>query len=99
MNNGRFQRHDGCGQPRATEDREDRLTVRSAVKKPDSSLLTIRRAIRTGVATRTVHRRLIERNQDNARPDTTCVVMNCLTACQTLPWPARSPDLSSVVHV
>ncbi|GFY22488.1 transposable element Tcb1 transposase [Trichonephila clavipes] len=25
--------------------------------------------------------------------------MNCLTACQTLPWPARSPDLSSIEHV
>ncbi|GFV26415.1 transposable element Tc1 transposase [Trichonephila clavipes] len=28
--------------------------------------------------------------QDNARPHTACVTMNCLTACQTLPWPARS---------
>ncbi|GFV61333.1 transposable element Tcb1 transposase [Trichonephila clavipes] len=27
------------------------------------------------------------------------VAMNCLTACQTLPWPASSPDLSSIEHV
>ncbi|GFX30360.1 transposable element Tcb1 transposase [Trichonephila clavipes] len=37
--------------------------------------------------------------QDNARPHTTRVVMNCLTACKTLSWPARSPDLSSIEHV
>ncbi|GFS57644.1 transposable element Tcb1 transposase [Trichonephila clavipes] len=28
--------------------------------------------------------------QDNARPHTARVAMSCLTACQTLPWPARS---------
>ncbi|GFS94717.1 uncharacterized protein TNCV_4456261 [Trichonephila clavipes] len=28
--------------------------------------------------------------QDNARPHTVRVAMNCLTACQTLPWPART---------
>ncbi|GFX09818.1 transposable element Tc1 transposase [Trichonephila clavipes] len=28
--------------------------------------------------------------QDNARPHTARVTMNCLKACQTLPWPARS---------
>ncbi|GFW32963.1 transposable element Tcb1 transposase [Trichonephila clavipes] len=37
--------------------------------------------------------------QDNARPHTARVVMSCLTALQTLPWPARSPDLSPVMHV
>ncbi|GFY25014.1 transposable element Tcb1 transposase [Trichonephila clavipes] len=25
--------------------------------------------------------------------------MNCLTDCQTLPWPARSPDLCPIEHV
>ncbi|GFU64899.1 transposable element Tc1 transposase [Trichonephila clavipes] len=25
--------------------------------------------------------------------------MNYFMACQTLPWPARSPDLSSIEHV
>ncbi|GFW00778.1 uncharacterized protein TNCV_1920691 [Trichonephila clavipes] len=37
--------------------------------------------------------------QDNARPHMTCVAMNCLTACQTLPWPSRSPDLSLIKYV
>ncbi|GFT94027.1 transposable element Tc1 transposase [Trichonephila clavipes] len=37
--------------------------------------------------------------QDNARLNTARVVMNCLTTYQTLPWPARSPYLSPVVHV
>ncbi|GFV02833.1 uncharacterized protein TNCV_2304661 [Trichonephila clavipes] len=27
------------------------------------------------------------------------VTMNCLTACQTLPWPNISPDFSSIEHV
>ncbi|GFX32428.1 hypothetical protein TNCV_2173481 [Trichonephila clavipes] len=38
-------------------------------------------------------------SEDKARPYTTRVAMNCLTACQALPWPARSPDLSSIEHV
>ncbi|GFV11769.1 transposable element Tc1 transposase [Trichonephila clavipes] len=33
--------------------------------------------------------------QDNARSHSTCVAMNCLRDCQTLPWPGRSPDLSN----
>ncbi|GFW36510.1 HTH_Tnp_Tc3_2 domain-containing protein [Trichonephila clavipes] len=37
--------------------------------------------------------------QDNARPSTARVTMNCLTACQTLPWPARSSDFSPIEHV
>ncbi|KFM74957.1 Transposable element Tcb1 transposase, partial [Stegodyphus mimosarum] len=37
--------------------------------------------------------------QYNARPHTARVAMNCLTACQTLPWPARSPALSPIEHV
>ncbi|GFU19022.1 hypothetical protein TNCV_430621 [Trichonephila clavipes] len=42
MDNGRFQRHDGSGRPRATADREDKLISRSAVTAPESSLSTIR---------------------------------------------------------
>ncbi|GFU85068.1 transposable element Tc1 transposase [Trichonephila clavipes] len=37
--------------------------------------------------------------QDNARPHTARVAMNCLTACQTLPWSGKSPDLFSIEHV
>ncbi|GFV38410.1 transposable element Tc1 transposase [Trichonephila clavipes] len=37
--------------------------------------------------------------QDNARSDTARVAMNCLIASQTLSWPFRSSDLSSIQHV
>ncbi|GFU81804.1 hypothetical protein TNCV_3087161 [Trichonephila clavipes] len=33
--------------------------------------------------------------QDNVRPYTARVAMNCLTAYQALPWPARLTDLSN----
>ncbi|GFV33074.1 transposable element Tcb2 transposase [Trichonephila clavipes] len=37
--------------------------------------------------------------QDNARPHTARVSQDFLRHFQTLPWPARSPDLSHVEHV
>ncbi|GFS59195.1 transposable element Tcb1 transposase [Trichonephila clavipes] len=37
--------------------------------------------------------------QDNARPHTARVAQDFLRHFQTLPWPARSPDLSPVEHV
>ncbi|GFW46948.1 transposable element Tcb2 transposase [Trichonephila clavipes] len=37
--------------------------------------------------------------QYNARPHTARVVQDFLRHFQTLPWPARSPDLSPVEHV
>ncbi|GFV22001.1 transposable element Tcb2 transposase [Trichonephila clavipes] len=37
--------------------------------------------------------------QDNARPHTARVAQDFLRHYQTLPWPARSPDLSPVEHV
>ncbi|GFX36944.1 transposable element Tcb1 transposase [Trichonephila clavipes] len=37
--------------------------------------------------------------QDNARPHTERVAQNFLRQFQTLPWPARSPDLFPVEHV
>ncbi|GFT37782.1 transposable element Tcb2 transposase [Trichonephila clavipes] len=37
--------------------------------------------------------------QDNARPHTARVAQVFLRHFQTLPWPARSPDLSPVEHV
>ncbi|GFW56874.1 HTH_Tnp_Tc3_2 domain-containing protein [Trichonephila clavipes] len=36
VDRGGFQRHDDSGRPRATSDRKDELTVRSAVIAPDS---------------------------------------------------------------
>ncbi|GFT31658.1 transposable element Tc1 transposase [Trichonephila clavipes] len=38
-------------------------------------------------------------SEDKGRPHVERVAMNCLTACRTLPWSARSPDLSSIEHV
>ncbi|GFV50010.1 uncharacterized protein TNCV_2372531 [Trichonephila clavipes] len=37
-------------------------------------------------------------SEDKARPHAARVAMNCLTACQTPPWPPRSPDLSLIEH-
>ena len=37
--------------------------------------------------------------QDNARPYTAHVSTACISACRTLPWPAKSPDLSPIEHV
>ncbi|GFU34615.1 transposable element Tc1 transposase [Trichonephila clavipes] len=37
--------------------------------------------------------------QDNARLHMARVTMNCLIACQTLHWPARSSDVSLTEHV
>ncbi|GFV73067.1 DDE_3 domain-containing protein [Trichonephila clavipes] len=37
--------------------------------------------------------------QDNANPQTTRVAQDFLRHIQTLPWPARSPDLFPVEHV
>ncbi|GFW82337.1 transposable element Tcb1 transposase [Trichonephila clavipes] len=77
----------------AADDREDRLITRSAITAPDSSLSTIKRATRTLPG-------LIFK-QDNARPlkARARVAMNCLTVCQTPPWPARLSDLSPIEHV
>ncbi|GFV31621.1 transposable element Tc1 transposase [Trichonephila clavipes] len=170
---GRFQRHDGNSRPRATEDREDRLIVRSTVTAPDSLLSTIRRATHTDDSRFQLcpddHRRHVWRRpgqradptftisrhtdpqpgvmiwgdisfdsrtplvvirdaltsqryandilrtvllpfllkypgglifqQDNTRPHTAHIAMNCLTAYQTLPSTARLPGLSPVEHV
>ncbi|GFW03562.1 transposable element Tcb2 transposase [Trichonephila clavipes] len=37
--------------------------------------------------------------QDNARPHTARVSQDCLRTVTTLPWPARSPDLSPIEHI
>ncbi|GFS84094.1 transposable element Tc1 transposase [Trichonephila clavipes] len=38
-------------------------------------------------------------SEDKARIYVACVALNRLTACQTLPWPVRLPDLSLIEHV
>ncbi|GFV36471.1 HTH_Tnp_Tc3_2 domain-containing protein [Trichonephila clavipes] len=62
VENGRFQGHDGSGRPRATEDRKDRLIVRSDVTAFNSSSSTIRGTTSTRGPTMTIHRHLIEQN-------------------------------------
>ena len=37
--------------------------------------------------------------QDNATPHTARISVDCLRAVDTVPWPARSPDLSPIEHV
>lgn len=37
--------------------------------------------------------------QDNARPHTARMSQDCLRHITTLPWPARSPDLSPIEHI
>ncbi|GFW26493.1 transposable element Tcb1 transposase [Trichonephila clavipes] len=37
--------------------------------------------------------------QDNARSHTARVLQDCLRTVTTLPWPARSPDLSLIEHI
>ncbi|GFY14631.1 transposable element Tc1 transposase [Trichonephila clavipes] len=37
--------------------------------------------------------------QDNAKPHTTRISLECLRAVSTLPGPARSPDFSLIEHV
>ncbi|GFW47465.1 transposable element Tcb1 transposase [Trichonephila clavipes] len=37
--------------------------------------------------------------QDNARPHTAKVSQDCLRTVITVPWPARSPDLSPFEHI
>ncbi|GFT33273.1 transposable element Tcb2 transposase [Trichonephila clavipes] len=37
--------------------------------------------------------------QDNARSHTARVSQDCLCTVTTLPWPARSPDLSPIEHI
>ncbi|GFU18446.1 transposable element Tcb1 transposase [Trichonephila clavipes] len=37
--------------------------------------------------------------QDNARPHTARVSQDCLRTATTLPWPARSPNLSPIEHI
>ncbi|GFX13593.1 transposable element Tcb2 transposase [Trichonephila clavipes] len=37
--------------------------------------------------------------QDNARPPMARVSQDCLHSVTALPWPSRSPDLSTIEHI
>ncbi|GFV64011.1 hypothetical protein TNCV_4376161 [Trichonephila clavipes] len=37
--------------------------------------------------------------QENARPDASRMSQDCFHLITTLPWPARSPDLSPIKHI
>ncbi|GFW04420.1 hypothetical protein TNCV_877891 [Trichonephila clavipes] len=105
VDSGSFQRHDGSGRPRTTADREDRSIVkqrlihRYQLSDPEPFGHLYRHTY-----SQTVRRRHSENcfatvpfavpwpyfSEDKARPHADRVAMNCLTACQTLPWPAGS---------
>ncbi|UYV76682.1 hypothetical protein LAZ67_14001733 [Cordylochernes scorpioides] len=68
INNGRMQRQDGSGRPRATTEREDRAIVRMAVQATESTLSTIQRVTGTQVSKMTINRRLREWNLRARRP-------------------------------
>ncbi|GFX32114.1 transposable element Tcb1 transposase [Trichonephila clavipes] len=89
VNNSRFQRLDGSGRPRATADRE-RQTYSTAVRRRHSEncFATVPLVVLWSYF-----------QQDNVRPRTARVAMNCLKACQTLPWPDSLTDLSLIEHV
>ncbi|GFX81400.1 transposable element Tc1 transposase [Trichonephila clavipes] len=142
VDNGRFQRHDGSGQPRASVDQEDRFIFSCSnraewgrivfsdesrfhlcsddnrnVSGDDQgsvpiliSLLHVTLAFNKelfSVAPFLLNldhfgrhwRHTYSTPQDNAKPHTIRVAMSCLTAYQTLPWPARSPDPSPIKRV
>ncbi|GFV34751.1 HTH_Tnp_Tc3_2 domain-containing protein [Trichonephila clavipes] len=63
-----WQHHDGSGRPRAPADREDKLTIKSAITASESLLSTIRHATLIRVFNMTIHRWLIEQNLLAYRP-------------------------------
>ncbi|GFV82511.1 transposable element Tcb2 transposase [Trichonephila clavipes] len=50
-----------------------------------------------GVPLPTIHGAIFQ--QDSGRPHTARVAQDCLRTVNTLPWPARSPDLSPIEHI
>ncbi|GFW83278.1 transposable element Tc1 transposase [Trichonephila clavipes] len=114
VENGKFQRHDAkvfsheahfqlCPDDhrgrvwRSPEQRADPAFTIASHTGPQSGVI-VWGAISFDSRTPFQHPGLILQ-QDNARPHVVRVAMNCLTACQTLPWSDRSPDLSPSQHV
>ncbi|GFX25012.1 cytochrome P450 3A8 [Trichonephila clavipes] len=95
MGNDRFQRQDGSvfsdeSRFQLCPDDNRRRVWRRPMQMPILlSLLHITQALNQELRSR----------QDNAKSHTELVAMNCLTACQTLPWLARSPYLFPIKNV
>ncbi|GFY26730.1 uncharacterized protein TNCV_4374761 [Trichonephila clavipes] len=81
---GTHVRKTGSGATRKTTRREDQLIVRQALVDPQTFPKWSPGAIF---------------HQDNARLHTAKVAQDFVRHFQTLPWPARSPNLSPVEHV
>ncbi|GFV74674.1 uncharacterized protein TNCV_1178111 [Trichonephila clavipes] len=88
---GTHARKTGSGATRKTKRREDRRIVLQALVS-DSFNDTSRRPFLNGLPGAIFQ-------QVNDRPHTARVAQDFLRHFQTLPWPARSPDLSPVEHV
>ncbi|GFU81534.1 transposable element Tcb2 transposase [Trichonephila clavipes] len=100
---GTHARKTGSGATRKTTRREDRRIVRQALVDPTMTRSTIRADVGVAIVPQTISRHLAEGQkmfqQDNARPHTARVAQDFLRHFQTLPWPARFPNLFPVEHV
>ncbi|UYV83554.1 hypothetical protein LAZ67_23001451, partial [Cordylochernes scorpioides] len=85
VNNGKMQRQDGSGRPRATTEWEDRAIVRMAVAAPESTLSTIQRVTGTQVSKMTINRRLREQNL-RARQPLRCLPLTPVHRQVRLQW-------------
>ncbi|GFV27624.1 transposable element Tcb2 transposase [Trichonephila clavipes] len=88
---GTHARKTGSRATRKTTRREDGRIVRQALVDPTVTYSTMTSPKWSPKGT------LFQ--QDNPRPHTAKVAQDFLRHFQTLPWPARSPDLSHVEHV
>ncbi|GFY20210.1 transposable element Tcb2 transposase [Trichonephila clavipes] len=86
-----------CWEQWTQEGTHVRKTGSGATRK--TTRIEDRRIMRQALVDPTVTRSTIRADQDNARPHTARVAQDFLRHFQTLPWPARSPDLSPVEHV
>ncbi|GFV35317.1 transposable element Tc1 transposase [Trichonephila clavipes] len=90
-----YRQNEGSGRPRCTNVRQDRRIVRQARTSPTFNDTILRLILLPFMAR---HPRT-SFQQDIARPHIARISLGCLCAVNTLPWPERSPVLSSVEHV
>ncbi|GFW03805.1 transposable element Tcb2 transposase [Trichonephila clavipes] len=101
---GTHARKTGSGATRKTTRREDRRIVWLALVEPTVSRSTIRADVGVAIVPQIISRHLAEANLKSKRPFRALPLTPehrqlRLQWCQTLPWTARSPDLSSLEHV